>query len=101
MPDGATYFWVARTVHREGGGFLAPRSVLALAMGCEVSHARELVYAEGVNLDSREAVVPVGLTCRLCERMECEQRAFPPLQHPLRVNANVRGVSFYAPVSRT
>jgi hypothetical protein len=98
MPDGPTYFWVARTVSREGGGFHAPRSVLAVAMGCEVSHARKLVYADGMNLESREAVVPVGLTCRLCERMDCEQRAFPPLQHPLEVNENVRGVSFYAPV---
>jgi predicted transcriptional regulator/DNA-binding XRE family transcriptional regulator len=99
MPDGATYFWVARTVSREGAGYLSPRSVLALAIGCEVSHAKELVYAEGVNLESQEAVVPVGLTCRLCERMSCEQRAFPPLQHPLEVNENVRGVSFYAPVA--
>ncbi|BDG05372.1 helix-turn-helix domain-containing protein [Anaeromyxobacter oryzae] len=98
MPDGATYFWVARTVSREGGGFHAPRSVLAVAIGCEASRAKELVYADAVNLESREAVVPVGLTCRLCERMDCEQRAFPPLQHPLKVNANVRGVSFYAPV---
>lgn len=99
MPDGATYFWVARTVSREGGGFHAPRSVLAIAMGCEASRARELVYADGVDLDARQAVVPVGLTCRLCERMDCEQRAFPPLQHPLKVNADVRGVSFYAPVA--
>jgi predicted transcriptional regulator/transcriptional regulator with XRE-family HTH domain len=97
MPDGATYFWVARTVNRESGGFHAPRSVVAIAMGCEASRARELVYADGVDLESREAVVPVGITCRLCERMDCEQRAFPPLQHPLQVNANVRGVSFYAP----
>jgi predicted transcriptional regulator/DNA-binding XRE family transcriptional regulator len=100
MPDGPTYFWVARTVNREGGGYHAPRSTVAIAMGCEVSHARHLVYADGVNLDSREAVVPVGLTCRLCERMDCEQRAFPPLQHPLKVDENVRGVSFYAPVRR-
>jgi predicted transcriptional regulator/transcriptional regulator with XRE-family HTH domain len=99
MPDGAAYFWVARTVHREYGGYHAPRSTVALAMGCEASRARDLVYAEGVNLDSREARVPVGLTCRLCERTDCEQRAFPPLQHPLKVNANVRGVSFYAPVA--
>ena len=100
MPDGATYFWVARTVQREYGGYHAPRSTVAIAMGCEASRARELVYAEGMNLESREAVVPVGLTCRLCERTDCEQRAFPPLQHPLEVNANVRGVSFYAPVAR-
>ncbi|HEX9288979.1 MAG TPA: short-chain fatty acyl-CoA regulator family protein [Anaeromyxobacteraceae bacterium] len=98
MPDGATYFWVARTVRKDGGGYHAPRTVHALALGCELSHARKLVYADGVDLASREAVVPVGLTCRLCERMDCEQRAFPSLQHPLRVNENVRGVSFYAPV---
>ncbi len=99
MPDGTTYFWVSRTVRKEGGGYHAPRTLLAIGIGCEVSHARKLVYADGVDLDSREAVVPVGLTCRLCERVDCEQRAFPPIQHPLKVNENVRGVSFFAPVS--
>ena len=98
MPDGATYFWVARTVGKEGGGYHSPRTVHALALGCEVSHARRLVYADGVDLASREAVVEVGLTCRLCERLDCEQRAFPPMQHRLEVNEDVRGVSFYAPV---
>jgi predicted transcriptional regulator len=68
-------------------------------MGCEASRARELVYADGIDLESHGAVVPVGVTCRICERMDCEQRAFPPLQHPLAVNENVRGVSFYAPPS--
>jgi predicted transcriptional regulator/transcriptional regulator with XRE-family HTH domain len=100
MPDGTTYFWVARTVRREGGGYHAPHTTLAVGLGCEVSYARELVYADGVDLQSREAIVPVGLTCRLCERVDCEQRAFPALQHPLRVDENVRGVSFYAPVER-
>jgi predicted transcriptional regulator/DNA-binding XRE family transcriptional regulator len=100
MPDGTTYFWVARTVRREGGGYHAPHTTLAVGLGCEVSHARQLVYADGVDLESREAIVPVGLTCRLCERMDCEQRAFPALQHPLHVDENVRGVSFYAPVER-
>ncbi len=100
MPDGTTYFWIARTVQKEGGGYHAPTTVLAVGMGCELHHARELVYADGVDLESREAVVPVGLTCRLCDRMDCEQRAFPALQHPLHVDENVRGVSFYAPVAR-
>jgi len=98
MPDGSTYFWIARTVRKEGGGYHSPHTVLAVGMGCEARHARQLVYADGVDIESREAIVPVGLTCRLCERMDCEQRAFPPLQHPLKVNENVRGVSFYAPV---
>jgi predicted transcriptional regulator len=98
MPDGTKYFWVARTIRRNPGGYHAPLSVLAIGMGCEIGYARELVYADGVDLTSAEAVVPVGVTCRLCERSDCAQRAFPALQHPMRVNENVRGVSFFAPV---
>jgi hypothetical protein len=97
MPDGTVHFWVARALRKGKGGYHAPDTMFAIAMGCDVRHARELVYAEGVDLVSRKAAVPVGLTCRLCDRMDCEQRAFPSLQHPLRVDENVRGVSFYAP----
>jgi predicted transcriptional regulator/DNA-binding XRE family transcriptional regulator len=100
MPDGTTYFWVARTLRKNVGGWHAPQTMHAVALGCEVGFARELVYADGVDLAHREAVVPVGLTCRLCERLDCEQRAFPALQHPLQVNEHVRGIAFYAPVEK-
>ena len=98
MPDGTTYFWVARTLRKNVGGWHAPQTMHSVGLGCEVGFARELVYAEGVDLGNRQAVVPVGLTCRLCERLDCEQRAFPALQHPLQVNEHVRGIAFYAPV---
>jgi predicted transcriptional regulator/transcriptional regulator with XRE-family HTH domain len=97
MPDGTTYFWVARTLRKNATSFKAPLSVYAVGLGCEVAYASELVYADGVNLGDKGAVVPVGVTCRLCERADCEQRAFPALQHPLNLRENVRGVSFYAP----
>jgi predicted transcriptional regulator/transcriptional regulator with XRE-family HTH domain len=95
MPDGAVSFWVARTIHKPGSGYHSPYTLFAVAIGCDVKHARELVYADGVDVESREAVVPVGITCRLCERIDCEQRAFPPLHHPLTIDEHVRGVSFY------
>jgi predicted transcriptional regulator len=95
MPDGTTYFCIARTVRKEGGGFRAPQSRLAIGLGCEVSHARELVYADGMDLENLEAAEPIGPTCRLCERMDCRQRAFPPLNAHLAVDENVRGHSFY------
>ncbi|HEV3056838.1 MAG TPA: short-chain fatty acyl-CoA regulator family protein [Vicinamibacterales bacterium] len=98
MPDGATFFEVARTVEKESGGFRARRTQYAVALGCDIAYAREMVYAEGLDLGNREAVVPVGPTCRLCDRMDCEQRAYPSIQHPLTVNEHVRGVSFYAPL---
>jgi len=98
MPDGKVYFEIASTVRKQGGGFRAPRTQYAIALGCEVAYARDLVYADGLDLTSRDAIVPVGPSCRLCERMDCEQRAFPPLLHPLQVNEQLRGVSFYAPL---
>lgn len=100
MPEGTTYFWVARTLRKNVGGWHAPQTMHAIALGCEADWARELVYADGIDLGNREAVVPVGLTCRLCERLDCEQRAFSALQHPLQVNENVRGIAFYAPVGK-
>jgi len=98
MPEGHVYFCIARTIRSDRGGYNVPHTVQAIGMGCGLEHARELVYSDGVDLEHDEAVVPVGVTCRLCEHLDCPQRAFPPLLHPLRVNENVRGVSFYAPV---
>jgi hypothetical protein len=42
--------------------------------------------------------VPVGVTCRSCERTDCEQRAFPSLRQPLAIDENVRGLSLYVSV---
>jgi predicted transcriptional regulator/DNA-binding XRE family transcriptional regulator len=98
MPDGTTYFCIARTVLKDSGGYHAPHTIQAIGLGCEMRYARDLVYADGVDLGNLTAVVPVGITCRLCERMDCEQRVFPPLDAALKVDENVRGVSFYAPV---
>ncbi|MCC7386226.1 MAG: DUF2083 domain-containing protein [Deltaproteobacteria bacterium] len=97
MPDGTTYFCVARTEAKGRGRFHQPHTMHAITIGCEVKHARKLVYGDGINLDDLSTAVPVGVTCRLCERLDCEQRAVPPLQHPISVDENVRGVSFYAP----
>ncbi|GJM44994.1 MAG: transcriptional regulator [Gemmatimonadota bacterium] len=95
MPDGEMYFSIARTVRKAGGGHRVRQSRLALELGCDVQYAPELVYADGVDTKSGRAAVPVGVSCRLCERMDCRQRAFPPMHHRLEVNENVRGLSFY------
>ena len=96
MPDGQVFFGVARTVGKESGGFSATRPQYAIGLGCDVANAGGMVYADGLDLASRDAVVPVGPSCRLCERMDCEQRAYPPLHSPFTVDENRRGVSFYA-----
>jgi predicted transcriptional regulator/DNA-binding XRE family transcriptional regulator len=97
MPDGTAYFCVARTI-RKSYGYASGDALMAVGIGCPVKDARKLVYAEGYDLGNMDAAVPIGTTCRLCERIDCEQRAFPPMQHGLKVDENVRGRSFYAPV---
>ncbi|HEY0160340.1 MAG TPA: short-chain fatty acyl-CoA regulator family protein [Thermoanaerobaculia bacterium] len=97
MPDGTAYFCIARTI-RKSYGYSSGDALMAVGIGCPVKDARKTVYADGYDLDNLEAAVPIGTTCRLCERTNCEQRAFPPLQHGLKVDENVRGRSFYAPV---
>lgn len=99
MPDGTIYFEVARTLRKDGGGYHSPHAMHAIGLGCDVTHARELVYADGVDLNHVAGAVPVGITCRLCERTDCELRALPSVQHPLKLDENIRGVSFYAPVN--
>lgn len=96
MPDGTAYFCVARTI-RKSFGFASGDALMAVGIGCPLNEAKKLVYADGYDLENLEAAVPIGTTCRLCERLDCDQRAFPPLQHGLVVDENVRGRSFYIP----
>ena len=101
LPEGLTFFSVARTIRKHRGGYHAPEILYSIELGCEIEWAGRLVYADGVNLTNPAGVVPVGTTCRLCERLDCSARAFPAIQKPLTVNENVRGVSFFAPAEET
>lgn len=99
MPDGNVFFCIARTIQKDSGGYHAQHPVQAIGLGCRVEYARELVYSDGIDVNSVDTCVPVGVSCRLCERTDCEQRALPSLRVPLRVDQNVRGVSLYAPIA--
>ena len=96
LPDGTRFFSVAKTVRKHRGGYHAPNVLQAIGLGCDLESARQLVYADGMDLTSKDAAVPVGMTCRLCERLDCQARAFPPVQMPMAVDENVRGITFYA-----
>jgi predicted transcriptional regulator len=99
--DGGLYFSVARTLRSDRGGYQVRHPVQAIELGCELRYARQMIYSDGVDLENPDAAVPVGVTCRLCDQMDCEQRVFPSLRHPMRIDENLRGLSFYAPVSTT
>lgn len=95
LPDGRTFFSVARTVRKHRGGYHAMNILHAIALGCEVEDAKRLVYSDGIDLKGATGAVPVGMTCRLCERPDCQARAFPPVQGALKIDENVRALSFF------
>lgn len=97
MPDGEAFFCIARTVQDDSRGWGQEGRVHAVGLGTKLEYARRLVYADGVALDDPHNVVPIGVTCRLCERPDCAQRALPSVRAPLHVDENERRSSPYAP----
>jgi predicted transcriptional regulator/DNA-binding XRE family transcriptional regulator len=92
-PDGVRYLCLARDVSKPGGAFLAPVKRYAIGLGCEVQHAPQLVYADG--LDLKGHFEPIGISCRICERPACHQRSVPPLERRLKVDPDRRGLLPY------
>ena len=58
-------------------GVLVPGTLAAHCVACSDS-----------DLDLMAARVGIGLSCRLCDRADCRSRAFPPLEHRLRLDPN-------------
>ncbi|MBT3928728.1 MAG: DUF2083 domain-containing protein [Rhodospirillaceae bacterium] len=95
MPDGATFFSVARLVARPGGGHRVPAQQFVVAIGCEASHAGQMIYADGKLPADAEQALKIGVNCRLCDRLECNRRAYPPLNRRLVIDENHLGLAPY------
>ncbi|MDP3418584.1 short-chain fatty acyl-CoA regulator family protein [Falsiroseomonas sp.] len=91
LPDGAAFLCFARTIVAPTTHWGEPAPMHVVAMGCDLSRAAEVVYADG--LDLARAAVGIGLSCRLCDRADCRSRAFPPLEHRLNLDPNEDGAS--------
>ena len=95
-PDGVRYISIARDITKSAGRFGAPTRRFALALGCEVRHASQLVYADGLDLTRDSAFEPIGISCRICTRKNCHQRSVPPLERNLVVDPDRRDVLPYS-----
>jgi len=93
LPDGATFLCFARTVSGFAPRWGEPAPIYVVAMGCEIGHAAEMVYSDGI--DPTNAAVGIGLSCRLCDRQNCRSRAFPPLEHRIAVDPHTTSASPY------
>lgn len=95
MPDGERYVCIARTIEKGIGRHGIYRSILSIGLGCQAKYAKDFVYADSLNLKDENAAIAIGVNCRTCPRMDCQQRAFPPINKNIDINFNVRGASPY------
>lgn len=94
-PDGVRYVSMAKGLVKPSGSYARAPRRYAVALGCEAQYASEFVYADGVDVAAPQGVARIGISCRICPRDDCDQRAFPPSDRPILVDPDQRGVVPY------
>lgn len=96
-PDGVRYVSMAKGLVKGSGRFDRMARRYAVVLGCEATHAADFVYADAIDRAGTGpgAPTPIGISCRLCPRTGCDQRAFPPSDRAIAVEPDVRRVVPY------
>jgi predicted transcriptional regulator/transcriptional regulator with XRE-family HTH domain len=95
MPDTSQFFVFARTVDRPSVTRHAQDVRLAVAMGCAVEHTDRIGYAEDFAASPAHPT-PIGINCRICPRMNCDQRAHNAMVLSEPLDERRRGTTRYA-----
>ena len=90
LPEGARFVSMAKGLVKSTGSYLRPPRRYAVALGCEVAHAKDFIYADQLDLRGRTTATPIGISCRVCPRSDCEQRAFPPAGRQIEIDLDRR-----------
>lgn len=99
FPDGRTFFCFAKVESEPFAGSSSRGTIYAIGLGTHAEDAKHLVYADEMPfVDPERMAVPVGTTCRFCERTDCNQRAAPSYKFAFRVDEYVKKDNFFSPL---
>ena len=90
LPEGTRYVSMAKGLVKSTGSYLRPARRYAVALGCEIGDAADFIYADQLELRGEASATPIGISCRICPRDRCEQRAFPPAGRAIAVDRDRR-----------
>lgn len=94
-PDGLRYVQMAKGLVKPSGSYARSPRRYAVALGCEVEHAGDFIYADSIDTRPEASATPIGISCRLCPRTDCDQRAFPPADRAIRIDPDRRDIVPY------
>jgi XRE family transcriptional regulator, fatty acid utilization regulator len=100
MPDGAIYFCFAKVTLQPQQGSLVRGTTYSIGIGTQAENARHIVYARDLPAHDIERIaVPSGVTCRFCERTDCNQRAAPSYKFAFSVDEYTKKDNFFSPLT--
>ncbi len=102
MPDGAAFFCFAKVNVAPVQGSLVKGTLYSIGLGTHAEDAHHLAYADDLPRWAPERAariaVPVGITCRFCERTDCSQRAAPSYKFAFSPDEYVKKDNFFSPI---
>ena len=102
MPDETAYFCFAKIVTSPIQGSLVKGTVYSIGLGTHAEDAHHLAYADDhprwLPERAHKIAVPVGVTCRFCERTDCNQRSQPSYQFAFSPDENIKKDNFFSPI---
>ncbi len=99
MPDGSTFFCFAKVITQPLHGSLVRGTTYSIGVGTRAEDAKHLVYAQDLPAtDLRRTAIPTGVSCRFCERTDCNQRAAPSYKFAFAVDEYTKKDNFFSPL---
>ena len=114
FPDGGAYFCFAKVIVHPHEGNVMRGTVYAIGLGTHADNAKHLAYAQdmpawpglnshapsgGEGLRAIERIaIPVGVSCRFCERTDCAQRAAPSYKFAFSVDEYTKKDNVFSPL---
>ena len=99
FPDGSTYFCFAKVVSEPVQGSLVKGTTYSIGLGTHADDAKHFAYADDIPFaDPKKMAVPVGTTCRFCERADCNMRSAPSYKYAFRVDEYTKKDNFFSPL---
>ena len=97
MPDGTTYFDFAKVQLQSIEGSIVRGTAYSIGLGTHAENAKYLAYGLPVTDLKREAV-PTGVSCRFCERTDCNQRAAASYRFAFSFDEYTKKDCFFSPL---
>lgn len=97
MPDGTTYFDFAKVQLQPVEGSIVRGTAYAIGLGTHAENARYLAYGLPT-IDLKKDAVPTGVSCRFCERTDCNQRAAASYRFAFSFDEYTKKDCFFSPL---